>query len=62
MDEQAYNKLTAEEEHVIRFYSVILGRPPSDDELKLAHAFLAMNSLEQFAQVLLMSNELMFVE
>ncbi len=49
-------------ECIIRLYSDVYGRPPSDDELELAQRFLTTNSVEQLAQVLLMSNELMFVE
>jgi hypothetical protein len=50
------------EAHANRLYSAVLGRLPSSDELQLAGEFLATNPVHQFAQVLLMSNELMFVD
>jgi hypothetical protein len=57
-------RLRADEsaESVKRVYGVVFGREPASDELQLALDYLATNSLEQFAQVLLMSNEFMFVD
>ncbi|MEZ6060618.1 MAG: DUF1553 domain-containing protein [Planctomycetaceae bacterium] len=49
-------------QRVAQAYEIVLGRQPSDEELLLAEEFLTTASLEQFAQVLLMSNELMFVD
>lgn len=45
-----------------QLYELTLGRAASDDEMALAAEFLAAGSLQQFAQVLLMSNELIFVD
>lgn len=45
-----------------KLYAFVYGRLPLNDELELANEFLKTNSVEQFAQVLLMSNELMFVD
>ena len=47
---------------VQQLYELTLGRVAGDDEIALATEFLAAGSLEQLAQVLLMSNELMFVD
>jgi hypothetical protein len=49
-------------DRVRHLYPAVLGRSPTADELDLAIEFLAVSSTEQFAQVLLMSNELMFIE
>ena len=49
-------------ERIVRIYGLAYGRSPSTAELELAVEFLESNSLEQLAQVLLMSNELMFVD
>ena len=43
-------------------YRRVLGRVPSDDERSLCLEFRQSGSLEQLAQTLLMSNELMFVD
>jgi hypothetical protein len=45
-----------------RLYEIVLGREPSNGEVELATGFLKTNSWEQLAQVLLMTNELMFVD
>lgn len=47
---------------VKQLYELTLGRVPGDDESALATEFLTAGSLEQLSQVLLMSNELMFVD
>ncbi|MBM4002477.1 MAG: DUF1553 domain-containing protein [Planctomycetes bacterium] len=47
---------------VPRLYAVALGREPTPAEVELCESFLAAGTLEQLAQVLLMSNELMFVD
>ena len=47
---------------VRQLYEWTLGRAPGEDELALATSFLSESNLEQLAQVLLMSNELMFVD
>ncbi|MCH2203721.1 MAG: DUF1553 domain-containing protein [Fuerstiella sp.] len=47
---------------VNHLYSASLGRSPSNAEFQLAMEFLTAGSTEQLAQVLLMSNELMFVD
>lgn len=49
-------------EKVEQLYEFVLGRSPSDSELELAASYIANASLKQFARVLLMSNELMFVD
>lgn len=43
-------------------YLTVYGRKPTEDEIGLANEFLVASSFEQLAQVLLMSNELMFVD
>jgi hypothetical protein len=43
-------------------YRTVLGREPTSVELEDCVSFLAAGTLEQLAQVLLMSNELMFVD
>jgi cytochrome c553 len=43
-------------------YEAVYGRRPSDDERQLANEFLREGTTEQFAQALLMSNELMFID
>ena len=47
---------------IIRLYADVYGRPPSAGEKELGQRFLKTNTVEEFAHVLLMSNELMFVE
>jgi mono/diheme cytochrome c family protein len=57
-------------ERIRAMYELVAQRPPDRDELRLAEGFLAsppatkakLSPLEQFAQVLLLSNELMFVD
>lgn len=50
------------EQRVSRLYSLVHGREPAAAELQKCVSFLASASLEQLAQVLLMSNELIFVD
>ena len=58
----------SDQSRIDRAYKLILGRPPDADEIKLALAFLAkpatgeMTRWEQYAQVLLASNELLYVD
>ncbi len=47
---------------VPRLYALVFGRGPSATEREECDRFLAAGSVEQLAQVLLMSNELMFVD
>ena len=48
--------------HVARLYALALGREPTPAEVELCASFLTTGTPEQLAQVLLMSNELMFVD
>ncbi len=43
-------------------YRVILGRDPDDDELRFGQEFVSDAAWAEYAQVLLMTNELMFVD
>jgi hypothetical protein len=47
---------------IVRLYSTVLGREPAPEELGQCQEFLQGGSFEQLAQVLLMTNELMFVD
>ena len=49
-------------ERVRQMHSIALGRLPNDEEIELAMDFVDSDSWEQYAQILLMTNELMFVE
>ena len=49
-------------QRVPRLFALVLGREPTPTERDECDRFLASNSIEQLAQVLLMSNELMFVD
>ncbi len=49
-------------QRVARLFDLVFGREPSPEEREECDAFLAAGSVEQLAQVLLMSNELMFVD
>lgn len=49
-------------QQVATLYETVLGRTPGETELNQARDFVASDSLERFAQVLLMTNELMFVD
>lgn len=50
------------DEPIAELYQRAYGRPPSTDEIATSRQFLEANSEEALAQVLLMSNELMFVD
>ncbi len=58
-----------DEQHIRQAHWLLYGRSPTDDELQLAREFLArdaadqngLSAWEQYAQVLLSSNEFMFV-
>lgn len=52
----------SDRDRVARIYSSVLGRQPSDEEVELAIEFVKTNSWSQFAQILLMTNEMMFVD
>jgi hypothetical protein len=47
---------------VRELYQLVLGRSPSEDEANLGKDYLTSGSLESYAQVLLMTNEFMFVD
>lgn len=49
-------------DRIRNLYRTVLGRSPSEEEAELATAFTESSSIERFAQVLLMTNELMFVD
>ena len=49
-------------QRVPRLFTAVLGRAPTSAEQEQCETFLTSGSLEQLAQVLLMSNELMFVD
>ena len=49
-------------QRVHRQYSIVFGREPSPAEIEQCESFLTAGTIEQLAQVLLMSNELMFVD
>lgn len=50
------------EDQIRGLYRAVYGRLPEDDELQLGTEFLKSNTVEHLAQVLLMSNELMFID
>ena len=45
-----------------KLYQRILSRNPSTQELQLATSYLSSGGLPQFAQVLMMSNEFLYVD
>ena len=47
---------------ITRLFTLVFGREPSPPEREECARFLAAGPMEQLAQVLLMSNELMFVD
>jgi len=49
-------------ERVMKLYRLALGRDPDAEEIALAENFVSGSPWEHFAQILLMSNELMFVD
>ncbi len=49
-------------ERIQALYALVYGRAALPEEVELAREFVAAGSWEQFAQVLLMSNELMFID
>ena len=49
-------------EQVKRLYATVLGREPTATEQSQCEQFLTAGTLQQLCQVLLMSNELMFVD
>ena len=54
--------LADESERINRLYQLVLGRMPDRIETEECRQFLISGSLDQLAQVLLMTNELMFVD
>ena len=52
----------ASADRIRQVYKTVLGRPPSKDELRLGTEFIKADAFHRFAQVLLMTNELMFVD
>jgi len=68
-------KFAHDDRRVTKLYETLFNRAPDDDEMKLAQTFLAneripvdasdaheLSRWEQYAQALLMSNELMYVD
>ena len=49
-------------ERIAKLYEVALGRKASTEELELGIAFVKTNPWKQYAHILLMTNELMFVD
>ena len=49
-------------ERVQRIYRTIMGRKPTEDELALGLQFVGNQPWEQYAHILLMTNELMFID
>ncbi|MDP6557981.1 MAG: PSD1 and planctomycete cytochrome C domain-containing protein [Pirellulaceae bacterium] len=49
-------------ERVAKIYGIALGRTPSTEELELGISFVKTNPWKQYAHILLMTNELMFVD
>jgi hypothetical protein len=49
-------------DRITSMYLIAFGRSATEDEVNLGVEFLTSSSMEQYAQVLLMSNELMFVD
>jgi hypothetical protein len=50
------------EERIQQLYRRVLGRPATSEDVDLSTSFVKSNSWQQLAQVLLMTNELMFVD
>ena len=50
------------ESRIATIYEIVLGRRPSDQELELSVAYLRQNTWNEFAHVLLMTNEFLFVD
>jgi hypothetical protein len=49
-------------ERATRIYQIVLRRSPTSEEADLALEFVGTNPWHQFAQILLMTNELMFID
>jgi mono/diheme cytochrome c family protein len=49
-------------DRITQLHQLVFGRIPAADEMTTATEFVATSSWEQYAQVLLMTNELMFVD
>jgi hypothetical protein len=49
-------------DRITQLHQLVFGRIPAEDEMTTAAEFVATSSWEQYAQVLLMTNELMFVD
>jgi len=51
-----------EEERIEGIYQAALGRSPSAEELQLGKHFVKQNAWQQYTQIILMTNELMFLD
>jgi len=49
-------------ERIKKLYTLVLGRSPTAQELRLGSTFVKTNSWEQYSQILLLTNEVMFVD
>ena len=56
------SKETSAEARVRRGYQLLFAREPTPAEVRLATEFLAASTWEQYAQVLLTSNEFLYVD
>ena len=51
-----------DKDKITELYSLVFGRLPSEEELTLGVAFVDQMPWEQYTQVILMTNELMFID
>ena len=51
-----------DKEKIIELYRLVFSRPPNGEELALGVAFVEQMPWEQYTQVILMTNELMFID
>jgi hypothetical protein len=49
-------------QRIQKIYNLALGRSPTDEEIELGAGFVKTNSWGQYAQVILMTNEFLFVD
>ena len=54
--------LDKKQQRIQKIYNITLGRSPTDEEIEIGMGFVKTNPWEQFAQILLMTNELIFVD
>ncbi|MCH2612094.1 MAG: DUF1553 domain-containing protein [Pirellulales bacterium] len=52
----------SDKEKIIELYRLVFSRPPNNEELALGAAFVEQMPWEQYTQVILMTNELMFID